>query len=766
MAVSKEEALEYHRKIRPGKIEIRATKSLFTSRELSMAYSPGVSYPCLEIEKNPQLAYEYTARGNLVAVITNGSAVLGLGNIGPLAGKPVMEGKGVLFKKFADIDVFDIEMDTENPDLFIQAVKALEPTFGGINLEDISAPDCFYIEEQLKKQLNIPVFHDDQHGTAIISTAALMNAVELAGKNLDEVKIVYNGAGAAGIACCKLHFAVGVKKENVILCDSRGVIYKGRKQGMNPYKEELAAETGFRTLEEALEGADVFVGISVKDALTPEMILKMAENPVIFALANPDPEIDYDLAKKTRPDAIIATGRSDYPNQVNNVLGFPYIFRGALDCQATEINDEMKLAAARALAHLAKQDVPESVLRAYGVESLCYGRDYVIPKPFDPRAMLWVTPAVAEAATETGVAGKPVNDIENYRYQLEKLMGMSRQVTRIVIKKAQKNLQRIVLPEGDHPLIIMAAQAIKDENIGIPVLLGNEDYIRKIIRDKKLHVRPDDLNIIDPPAYEKLDSFVEMLLRKRERRGFTKNETFEVMKSNRNYFAAAMLNEGDADAMLSGITTSYSNVIQPALHLIDKAPDVHRICSLHMIMINRNLYFFADTIVNVSPDTRTLVEIVLQTAKFVKELDIEPNVALLSYSNFGSSRNMETQKITEAVRRIKEIDPDLNVDGEMMIDFAINPELRNEYYPFSTLKGAANVFIFPELNSANIASRMINRLGLAEKIGPILLGFSKSVHALHRGCDLQDIVNMAAIAAMDAREKSRDSREKPQTCSL
>ncbi len=755
MAVSKEESLNYHRKNRPGKIEIKATKSLFTSRDLSLAYSPGVSYPCLEIEENPQFAYEYTAKGNLVAVITNGTAVLGLGDIGPLAGKPVMEGKGVLFKKFADIDVFDIELKTDTPDQFIQAVKALEPTFGGINLEDISAPDCFYIEEQLKKQLKIPVFHDDQHGTAIISTAALLNAVELTGKKIDEIKVVYNGAGAAGIACCKLHFAVGLKKENVILCDSKGVIYKGRKEGMNPYKEELAAETDCRTLEEALVGADVFVGISVKDALKPEMLLKMADNPVIFALANPDPEIDYDLARQTRADAIIATGRSDYPNQVNNVLGFPYIFRGALDCQATEINDEMKLAAAKALAELAKQDVPDSVLKAYGVESLCYGKDYLIPKPFDPRAMLWVTPAVAEAATKTGVAGKPVQDIEVYRYHLEELMGMSRQVMRIVINKAKKDLQKIVLPEGDHPLILMAAQAIRDEHIGIPLLLGNEDEIHKIINEKKIHIDLDEIEIIDPIRHPKLEEYSEYLLRKRERKGFTGTDTLKLMMTNRNYFAASMVNAGDADAMLSGITTHYSNVILPALQLIDKEPGINKICSLHMIMINKKLYFFADTIVNVSPDAQTLVEITLQTANFVRELNIEPNIALLSYSNFGSSRNRQTKEIAHAVRMIKEADPDLNIDGEMMIDFAINPELRNEHYPFSTLKGTANVFIFPELNSANIASRMMNRLGLAEKVGPILHGFKKSVHALHRGSELQDIINMAAIAAMDAREKAK-----------
>ncbi|MBU2513585.1 NADP-dependent malic enzyme [bacterium] len=753
MKISKTDALEYHRKNRPGKIEIRPTKSLLTSRDLSMAYSPGVSYPCLAIEENPQLAYEYTAKGNLVAVITNGSAVLGLGNIGALAGKPVMEGKGVLFKKFADIDVFDIELNVGSAEEFVQAVKALEPTFGGINLEDISAPDCFYIEEQLKKQLKIPVFHDDQHGTAIISAAALLNAVELTGKKMDEIKVVYNGAGAAGIACCQLHFSLGVKKENIIMCDSRGVIYKGREKGMNPYKEKLAAATEHRTLAEALVGADVFVGISVKDAMTPEMLMSMADRPIVFALANPDPEIDYDLAKQTRPDAIIATGRSDFPNQVNNVLGFPFIFRGALDCQATEINEEMKLAATKALAELAKQDVPDSVLKAYGGKSLHFGTECLIPTPFDPRAMLWVSPAVAEAATRTGVAGKPIEDIDNYRYQLERLLGMSRQVMRIVIKKAQQEPQRIVFPEGDHPLIIRAAQAIFDEKCGKPILLGKIDKIREVIKREELQINPGDLTVIDPETSDNLEQYTNLFLKRRHRKGVTLTQARQSMSLDRNYFAAAMVSSGDADTMLSGVTCNYPRVIQPALDLVDRAPGVHRISSLHMIMQNRKLYFFADTIVNISPDVETLVEIALQTANFARELDIEPRVALLSYSNFGSSRNAETTRIAQAIQTIKRIDPELNVDGEMMVDFAVNPELREQYYPFSTLKGAANVFIFPELNSANIASRMMNRLGNAEKVGPILTGFDKSVHVLHRGCDMQEIMNMAAIAAMDAIKK-------------
>jgi len=757
MKISQSDTLEYHRKNRHGKIEVKPTKSLLTSRDLSMAYSPGVSYPCLAIAENPQLAYEYTTKGNLVAVVTNGTAVLGLGKIGPLASKPVMEGKGVLFKKFADIDVFDIELNAPDVESLVNAVAALEPTFGGINLEDISAPDCFYVEEQLKKRLKIPVFHDDQHGTAIISAAALINAVELIGKRLDQVRVVYNGAGAAGIACANLHIAVGVKPENVILCDSRGVIYKGRKDGMNPYKEALAAATPLRTLAEAMHGADVFVGISVKDALTPEMLLSMAEHPIVFALANPDPEIDYDLARELRPDAIIATGRSDYPNQVNNVLGFPFIFRGALDCQATEINEEMKLAAVRALAELAKQDVPDSVLRAYGEKALHYGREYLIPTPFDPRAMLWVSPAVVEAALRTGAAGKPISDINAYRDQLERLLGMSRQLMRISIRRAQEEPQRIVFPEGDHPLILRAAQAMHDEKYGIPILLGRSDRIREVIAKEGLQVDPDDLTIIDPEQSERLEDYIGLLLSRRQRKGITMNRARQLMRLDRNYFAAAMVARGDADTLLAGVTCNYNRVILPALHLVDMAPGIHRLSSLHIIMQNRKLLFFADTIVNISPDVDTLVEIALQTANFAREFNIEPRVALLSYSNFGSSSNEQTSRIAKAVEKIKTVDPGLIVDGEMMIDYAVNQELRERLYPFSSLKGEANVFIFPELNSANIASRMMNRLGNAEKVGPILTGFSKSIHVLHPGCDMQEIMHMAAIAAIDAIMKSNGS---------
>lgn len=754
MIIKKEDALEFHRKDRPGKIEIVPTKSLLTSRDLSLAYSPGVAHPCLEIEKNAQAAYQYTAKGNLVAVVTNGSAVLGLGNIGPLASKPVMEGKGVLFKKFADIDVFDMELKMETPDQFIQAVQAMEPTFGGINLEDISAPDCFYIEEELRKRLKIPVFHDDQHGTAIISAAALMNAVELTGKKMADIRVVYNGAGAAGVACCKLHMKLGVRQENVIMCDSRGVIYKGREKGMNPYKEALASDTDRRTLAEAVEGADVFVGISVKDAVTPEMLMKMADQPIVFAMANPDPEIDYDLAKKTRPDAILATGRSDFPNQVNNVLCFPFIFRGALDCQATEINEEMKVAAANALAELAKQDVPESVKKAYGGKPLHFGPEYLIPTPFDPRAMLWISPAVAKAACRSGVAGRPIEDLDEYRYQLEQLLGLSRKVVRFAIQQAQQHPQRIVFPEGDHPQIIRAAQAVYDEHYGTPILLGKTENILKTIQQEELQVDPENLEIIDPEQSEHLEHYIDLLFERRNRKGITLNQARQYMRQDRNYFGAAMVSTGDADALISGVSCTYPRVIQPALAMIDLEPDVRRISSLHMVMVNRNVYFFADTIVNHEPDVQTLTNITRQTANFCRELDIEPRIALLSYSNFGSSRNPETEKIKKAVQMIKEADPELNIDGEMMVDFALDPELRSQYYPFSSLKGPANVFIFPELNSANIASRMMNRIGKAEKIGPILMGLSKSIHVLQRGADVRDIMNMAAIAAMDAAKKA------------
>lgn len=750
MTVKKSDALAYHQERRRGKIEVKPSKSLWTSRDLSLAYTPGVAYPCWEIENDPRQVFNYTAKSNLVAVVTNGSAVLGLGNIGPLAAKPVMEGKGVLFKKFADIDVFDLELDAKDPDAFIQAVKALEPTFGGINLEDISAPDCFYIEERLKTQLNIPVFHDDQHGTAIIAVAALMNALKINGKKIDKIKVVFNGAGAAGIACCNLFLTLGVKKANTILCDSKGVIYTGRTGGMNAYKEKHAADTDRRTLEEALVDADVFVGVSVKGALTAEMIKKMAKDPIIFALANPDPEIEYDVAVKARPDAIVATGRTDFPNQVNNVLGFPFIFRGALDCQATEINEAMKLAAAKALADLAREVVPDSVLKAYGETSINFGKEYLIPKPFDSRIMLWVPPAVAEAARASGVAGNPIEDPNAYRYQLEALLGKSREVMRIVINKARLLSQRIVFPEGTNPKILHAAQLVADEKIGQAILLGNMDEIRNTIHEFELNVDLDQMIVIDPATSDLTKLNIEYLYQRRQRHGVTRKRAKEMVLQNLNYFGSIMVARGDADALISGISSAYSHVLRPALHVVDKCEGVDRIISMHMIMKAHRMYFFADTVVNISPDTDTLVETAIQVAKFAQELNVEPRIAFLSYSNFGSNINPDTRKIAEAVRRIKERAPDLNVDGEMMVDYALDPELRDELFPFSSLKGSANIFIFPELNSANIAFRMMNRMGGAEKAGPILRGFCKSIHVLQRECDSQEIVNMAAIAAMDA----------------
>jgi len=750
----KNDALNYHRDGRKGKIEIKPTKSMLTSRDLSLAYSPGVAIPCLEIAKDPALVFDYTSKGNLVAVVTNGTAVLGIGNIGPLASKPVMEGKAVLFKKFADIDVFDIELKVSSADEFIQVVKAMEPTFGGINIEDVAAPDCFYIEEELKKCMNIPVFHDDQHGTAIISAAALINALQVVKKKIEMVRVVFNGAGAAGIACCKLFVALGVKKENLILCDSRGVVYKDRAKGMNPYKEQFASLTDCRTLAEAMRGADVFVGVSVKNIVTKDMVVSMAENPIVFALANPDPEISYEDAKSARPDAIIATGRTDYPNQVNNVLGFPFIFRGALDCQATQINEEMKLAAALALADLAREDVPDSVLKAYGEEDIRFGPEYLIPKPFDPRIMLWVTPAVARAAVESGVARIEMKDFEKYKQDIEARLGKARQVIRIIINKAKRNPKRIVFPEAEHPKVLRAAQIIKDEGFGDPILIGNIMNIERTILKHNLNINIGNMTLIERKSSDLLEPCIDFLFGKRQRSGITRERARQLMLKDPNYFAAAMLQLNKADAMISGLTSNYSHVLRPAIELVDKNPDIARIASMHMIIKDQRVYFFADTVVNINPDADTLVDIALQAARFVRNLDIEPRMAVLSYSNFGSTRNAHTRMLEKAVQKIKDKDPSLIIDGEMMLDYALNPEMREELYPFSSLKGMANVFIFPELNSANIAFRMMNRLGGAERIGPILMGFDKSIHLLARESDVQEIVNMAAIAVVDAQEKA------------
>lgn len=744
-----QDALDYHRRGRKGKIEVVATKPCLTQRDLSLAYTPGVAEPCREIVRDPNEIYNYTAKGNLVAVVSNGSAVLGLGNIGALASKPVMEGKGVLFKRFADIDVFDLELNTQDPDEIIRVVRILEPTFGGVNLEDIKAPECFYIEEELKKQLSIPVFHDDQHGTAIISGAALLNALELVGKKIDEVKVVFNGAGASGIACASYYIGLGVKPENLIMCDSRGVIYKGRKEGMNPYKERFARETDLRTLEEAMVGADVFVGLSVGGVVTKEMVKSMNDNPIVFAMANPDPEITYEDAKAARDDVIMATGRSDYPNQVNNVLGFPFIFRGALDVRARAINEEMKKAATYALAALAKEDVPDSVIKAYGGERIEFGPEYIIPKPFDPRVLLWVAPAVAKAAMKSGVARIHI-DIDEYREKLEARLGKSREIMRGVINKAKRQPKRIVFPEGEEDKIIRASQIILDERIGYPILLGNEAAIRRKIGELRLDL--NQAQIIDPLTFNKFELYAQELYNLRQRKGVTLTEARELLK-NPNYFGSMMVHMGDADCLISGLTHHYPDTIRPALQIIRIREDVSRVSGLYIMVFKNDVMFFADTTVNIEPNEEELAEIAICCAEFAKRMDIEPRIAMLSFSNFGSTRHPLAEKVRKAVEIVKRRAPDLIIDGEMQADTAVVPEIIQQTYPFSRLKEKANILIFPDLEASNIAYKLINRLGGAEAIGPILLGMRKSVHVLQRGAEVNDIVNMAAIAVVDAQRE-------------
>ncbi len=749
MIITKQQALDYHFGARPGKIEVTSTKPCRTQRDLSLAYTPGVAEPCLEIEKNPHDAFKYTARGNLVAVISNGTAVLGLGDIGALAGKPVMEGKGVLFKRFADVDVFDIEINSKDPDEIIKVCQLLEPTFGGINLEDIKAPECFYIEETLKKTMKIPVFHDDQHGTAIISGAALLNALELVGKPLDKVKVVFNGAGASGIACAEHWIRLGVRRENVFLCDTKGVIYKGRTAGMNPYKERFAQDTKMRTLAEAIAGADVFCGLSVKGAVTPEMIKSMASRPVVFAMANPDPEITYDEAKAARPDVIIATGRSDYPNQVNNVLGFPFIFRGALDVRATAINEEMKLAATHALAALTKEDVPDSVCRVYGVEHLKFGPDYLIPKPFDPRVLVWEASAVAQAAMQTGVAQEPV-DIAEYRERLERRLGKAHEVARIMIHKAQAQPKRVVFPEGEHEKILRACHVLVEEKIAQPVLLGSELVIRTKIAELGLTL--DGLEIVNPAASPRREDYIHELYGLRQRHGVTLSEARELVL-NRNVFGSMMVHMGDADALVSGVSQHYPDTIRPALQIIKVREGLQKVSGLYMLITKAGqMYFLADCSVNIEPTAEDLAEIALCAAAEARRFDVEPRVAMLSFSNFGSTKHPLCDKVRRAVALVKHADPTLVVDGELMADTAVTPEILDETYPFSSLRGGANVLIFPDLESANIAYKLLIRIGGAEAIGPILMGMSKPVHVLQRGAEVEEIVNVAAIAVVDAQE--------------
>jgi malate dehydrogenase (oxaloacetate-decarboxylating)(NADP+) len=752
--ITKQEALEYHSQGRRGKIEVIPTKPCATQRDLSLAYTPGVAEPCREIEKNPDLGYEYTSRGNLVAVVSNGTAVLGLGDIGALAGKPVMEGKGVLFKRFADIDVFDIEIDSHDQEEIVRTVKLLEPTFGGINLEDIKAPECFYVEEKLKEIMDIPVFHDDQHGTAIISGAALVNALELAGKKIGDVKVVFNGAGASGIACAKFYVSLGVSKKNIIICDSKGVVYKGRKEGMNPYKEEFAVDTKLRTLEEAIKGADVFVGLSKGNVVSQDMVKSMAKRPVIFAMANPDPEITYDDAKAARSDVIMATGRSDYPNQVNNVLGFPFIFRGALDVRAKQINEEMKLAASHALAKLAKEDVPDSVSKAYGVEHFRFGPEYIIPKPLDYRVLLYVAPAVAQAAIDTGMARLKI-DMDHYRDKLEQSLGKSREVMRMMINKARANPKRIVFPEGINGKILRASHIISDEGIGQPILLGKEENVREAAKD--LGVDLTKAEIVHPTTSAKFDEYVHELYKLRQRKGITIEEARQLMRTPTVY-GAMMVHMGDADALVSGVTMHYPDTIRPALQIVGTRENVSKVAGLYIMIVKKEVYFFADATVNIEPTDEDLAEIAIMSAEMAKRFDIEPRIAMLSFSNFGSARHHLVDKVQRATKIVKKRAPDLIIDGEMQADTAVVPELLDEIYPFNTLNGKANVLVFPDLEAGNVAYKLLQHLGGAEAIGPVLMGMRKPVHVLQHGAEVSDVVNMAAIAVVDAQELENERR--------
>ncbi|QYK50061.1 MAG: NADP-dependent malic enzyme [Anaerolineales bacterium] len=747
MADLRQDALDYHHlNDKPGKISILPTKPLDTQRDLALAYSPGVAEPVLEIEKDPSLAYKYTAKGNLVAVISNGTAILGLGDRGPLASKPVMEGKGVLFKKFADIDVFDIEVNATDVDELVRIIAGIAPTFGGINLEDIKAPECFEVERRLIEMLDIPVFHDDQHGTAIIASAGLLNGLDLQGKKIEKVKIVVSGAGASALTCARMAIKLGAKPENVLLVDSKGVVYKGRTEGMNQYKEEFAVETKARSLADAMNGADVFYGLSVGGLLTPEMVKTMAKKPLIFAMANPDPEISYDLAKQTRPDAIVATGRSDFPNQINNVLGFPFIFRGALDVRARTINDEMKAAAARALAALAREDVPDSVLRAYGIESLKFGPDYIIPKPFDPRVLLWEAPAVAGAAMQSGVAQQPV-DLQQYRDELALRQGRGQQVRQYFINKAKllKQRARVVFPEGEDGKILRAAAQVEEEGIAHPILIARPEVIEQQLADLGLDYKPE---IVDLRTFDKTDAYYQVYYELRQRSGVTRVSA-EKMLRDRNAFAAMMVKMGDADAMISGRTFEYPEVIRPALQIHHTAPGVNKACGVYILIIEQRVYLFTDATVNIDPSAEDLADIAILAADFARQIGLEPRVAMLSFSNFGATPHPQSFKVRKAVELAQARAPELVIDGEMQADTAVVSEIVENRYPFSKVKNA-NVLVFPSLESANVSYKLLNRLGGAHTIGPILLGLGAPIQVLQTGDQVQDIVNMTAVAVLDA----------------
>ncbi|MES2133562.1 MAG: NADP-dependent malic enzyme [Bacteroidota bacterium] len=750
----KQDALDYHSQGRPGKIEVIPTKPYSTQRDLTLAYSPGVAEPCLEIEKNPEDAYKYTAKGNLVAVISNGTAVLGLGDIGALASKPVMEGKGLLFKIFADIDVFDIEVDTKNIDEFVNTVKNIAPTFGGINLEDIKAPECFEIERRLKEELNIPLMHDDQHGTAIISSAGLLNAVEISGKKMSEVKLVINGAGASANSCAKMYIAVGVKKENILMLDSKGVIHKKRTD-LDQYKSFFAADdTSKNTLEEAIKGADVFVGLSKGNILSQDMVRSMAPNCIVFALANPTPEISYEEALAARPDIIVATGRSDHPNQVNNVLGFPFIFRGALDVRATTINEEMKLAAALAIASLAKESVPDYVNLAYGSKNMSFGTDYIIPKPIDNRLISTVSSAVAKAAIDSGVAKRIITDWDAYATELDNRLGKNNKLMRSVANKAKSNPKRVVFTEADTYKILKAAQVAKDEGIAKPILLGNKEKILALIEEHGLEM--GDMPIIDtwlPEEEERRNEFGDLLWKKRQRHGLTQYDARKLMR-DRNYFGATMVELGLADAMISGLTRKYGAPIKPALDVIGVQEGVSRVAGLYIMVTKRGPYFFADTTMNADPTAQQLADIAVLTASTVKQFNITPKVAMLSYSNFGSAEGVVPLKVQEAVKILHNNYPGLIVDGDIQANFAVNNDLLKEQFPFSTLVDKdVNTFIFPNLAAGNIAYKLLQELGGAEAIGPVLMGLKKPVHVLQLGSSVREIVNMITIAVVDAQEK-------------
>ncbi len=749
------EALIYHAKPTPGKIKVVPTKKYATQRDLSLAYSPGVAEPCLEIEKEKANVYKYTAKGNLVAVISNGTAVLGLGDIGPEASKPVMEGKGLLFKIFADIDVFDIEVDTKDVDAFIETVKNIAPTFGGINLEDIKAPEAFEIERRLKEELDIPVMHDDQHGTAIISAAALLNALEIADKKIEEVKIVVSGAGAAAVSCTRLYKAFGAKAKNIVMTDSKGVIKKDR-DNLTAEKAEFATDRDLNELEDAMKDADVFIGLSMANLVTQEMLVSMADDPIVFAMANPDPEIKYDLAIKARKDVIMATGRSDHPNQVNNVLGFPFIFRGAMDVRATGINEEMKMAAVKALAELAKEPVPEQVNIAYGETRLNFGREYIIPKPFDPRLIAKVPPAVAKAAIESGVATEPITDWEKYEDELLERMGNDNKLVRLLLDRARINPKRVIFAEGDHLDVLKAAQTVKEEGIAIPILLGRKDVILELM--KEIDFDPAGIEIIDPKADEECErknGYAKKYWENNKRQGITLYDAERLLRE-RNYFAAMMVNEGDADALLSGYSRSYPTVVKPMLDLIGLAKGATRIATMNVMMTDRGPLFISDTSINIDPSSKELAKIAQMTARTVEMFGIEPVVAMVSYANFGSSKHQSAAKVQDAVAYLHRYYPNLIVDGGLQMNFALNRKMRKDKFPFSKLNGKkVNTLVFPSLDSANSNYKLLSELNNSESIGPIMMGMSKPVHILQLGASVEEMINMAAVAVIDAQEKEK-----------